>query len=370
MSGRDLHSRPFDESTIAKLEIFEDYAQAWIPTFVMQSRPEIHIFDFFAGTGYDKKGIKGSPLRILDKIKGQIGNIFQKKTKIIVHFNEFEPTKREQKKYQLLIESCEQYLAENKDVNIAIEIKYYNQDCEVLFPNLLYLINKYPSLVYLDQNGIKFLSDQYFLELEKCSETDFLYFVSSSYFWRFADHEAFKIHFDLDIFDAKKDPYKFIHKNVIKQLQKKIPVKSALKLYPYSLKKGTNIHGIVFGASHPRAVDKFLTIAWKRNELNGEANFDINDDEPDLQLSFFGPKKSKRDIFEAKLKDDILNGRVKNNFEAYTYALDKGHIGNHAAKTLKELKKEGKVFYDSSSPLVTYDNVFKKKKLLVYNLKE
>ena len=39
---------------IAKLEIFEDYAQAWIPTFVMQAKPVICIFDFFAGTGYDK----------------------------------------------------------------------------------------------------------------------------------------------------------------------------------------------------------------------------------------------------------------------------------------------------------------------------
>lgn len=54
MASKNLHNEPFDESTIAKLEIFEDYAQAWIPTFVMQAKPVICIFDFFAGTGYDK----------------------------------------------------------------------------------------------------------------------------------------------------------------------------------------------------------------------------------------------------------------------------------------------------------------------------
>ncbi len=65
MSIKNLHDKPFDESTIAKLEIFEDYAQAWIPTFVMQGIPTICIFDFFAGTGYDKNEIAGSPIRIL-----------------------------------------------------------------------------------------------------------------------------------------------------------------------------------------------------------------------------------------------------------------------------------------------------------------
>ena len=43
MATIDLHSKPFDESTITKLEIFEDYAKAWIPTFVMQKDiKEIH----------------------------------------------------------------------------------------------------------------------------------------------------------------------------------------------------------------------------------------------------------------------------------------------------------------------------------------
>ena len=67
MSIKNLHDKPFDESTIAKLEIFEDYAQAWIPTFVMQGVSNICIFDFFAETGYDKNGVAGSPIRILQK---------------------------------------------------------------------------------------------------------------------------------------------------------------------------------------------------------------------------------------------------------------------------------------------------------------
>ena len=278
MPYKDLHEDPFEDSTISKLEIFEDYAQAWVPTFVMQGVPTICIFDFFAGTGYDKNGVPGSPIRILEKIREQIGHIFQKKVKIKVYLNEFEPLKKEQKKFELLQNACSEYLETHEDVKRAIEIKYFNKNFEDLFPELIVEIKQFPSLVYLDQNGIKYLSDKYLLELERTRQTDFLYFVSASYFWRFGDSKEFKEHLDIDMTVAKKDPYKFIHRNVIEQLRKKLPSNTKVKLYPFSLKKGANIHGIIFGASHPRAVDKFLAIAWKRNETNGQANFDIDDD--------------------------------------------------------------------------------------------
>ncbi len=369
MPRKDIHDKPFDETTISKLEIFEDYVKAWLPTFVMQGRSEIHLFDFFAGTGYDINGVKGSPIRILDKIQGQIGNIFQKKVKVTVHLNEFEPNRVKQKKYDLLKEACEKYLTEYSAVNRAISIKYYNEDCEALFPKLLPIIKDYPSLVFLDQNGIKFLSDQYFLELEKCKETDFLYFVSSSYFWRFGNQKTFKLHLDIDVEEAKKNPYKFIHESVLQQLRQKLPANSDLKLYPFSLKKGSNIHGIIFGASHPRAVDKFLTIAWKRNSINGQANFDINDDRHSSQLTIFGKSKSKMELFQESVKENILNQSILNNYMLYDYTLDSGHIGKHSADVLREMKKQGKITYEGRSPLVTYENVYKKNKKISYNLK-
>lgn len=84
-----------------------------------------------------------------------------------------------------------------------------------MFPELISVIKQFPSLVYLDQNGIKFLSDKYLLELEKTKQTDFLYFVSSSYFKRLGKTEEFKKYIELDIDDLKNNPYKFIHQNVI-----------------------------------------------------------------------------------------------------------------------------------------------------------
>ena len=144
MAYKDLHESPFDESTIAKLEIFEDYAQAWIPTFVMTGAETICIFDFFSGTGYDKNGIEGSPIRILKKIKEQIGNVFQKRVKIKVYLNEWEPNKKAQRKYELLETACNEFLKNNDDVKRAIELNLFNENFEELFPKLLPLIKQFP----------------------------------------------------------------------------------------------------------------------------------------------------------------------------------------------------------------------------------
>lgn len=44
----DLHSKVFDETTITKLELFEDYAKERNPTFVMSNCANLWIFDYFA----------------------------------------------------------------------------------------------------------------------------------------------------------------------------------------------------------------------------------------------------------------------------------------------------------------------------------
>lgn len=268
------------------------------------------------------------------------------------------------------MKSCSEYLEINKDVKRAIEIKFFNEDFEELFPKLINEIKKYPSLVYLDQNGIKFLSDKYLLELEKTNQTDFLYFVSSSYFKRLGNTKEFKKHIELDVELLRSNPYKFIHRNVIGQLRKKLPSNTNLKLYPFSLKKGANIFGIIFGAKHALAVDKFLNIAWKRNPINGDANFDIDGDSGKPQLEMFSDQKlTKIEEFKENLRMKVLSNEIQNNYQALYFVHDEGHIGKHASECLKEMKNNGEIDYDGLSPLVTYENVYKNNKKVEYQIK-
>lgn len=370
MPIKNLHDKPFSQSTVAKLEIFEDYAEAWIPTFVMSGTARLAIFDFFAGTGYDKNGIAGSPIRILEKIKTHLDSIRQKNVTIVLYFNEYEPSRAKQDKFESLKVACRNVLIENPDLAAVVDVRFHNEDFESLFPKLLPDINKYPSLIYLDQNGIKFTSDRYLLEFDKMRQTDFLYFVSSSYLWRFGESDEFTTHLDLDISEIKKGRYEFIHRNIIEELRRRLPEDTKLKLYPFSLKKESNIYGIVFGASHPRAVDNFLGIAWKRNGVNGEANFDIDDDVSKAQATLFEPQPlTKIETFQRNVRTRVLSGEITNNFELLNFAFEEGHLGSHAGEVLRTMKKGGLIHFEGTSPLVTYENVYKNKRKLDYIIK-
>lgn len=363
MATKDLHETPFSEETITKLEIFESYTKEWLPTFIMSDYKEIWIFDFFAGTGYDKNGIPGSSIRILQQITDQIENILKKQTQINICLNEYDKNK-----FQLLEKACSEFIANKLTVEKAkIKIHYYQKDFAILFPTLIDKIRQYPSLVFIDQNGIKFLSEEYFLQLAQTKTTDFLYFLSSSYFIRFGKTPEFQTSFRLDLDKALKNPYKYIHKSILEQIKERIPTNLNLSLYPFTLKKGTNIYGIIFGASHPRAVNKFLETAWKKNSINGEANFDIDEDSLKGQLDLFdGKKLTKIEQFAASLRSLLLLGKIKTNKEVFDYTQQQGHIASHATDELKKMKKENLIHYDEKSPLITYDQIYKNHRIITF----
>jgi three-Cys-motif partner protein len=369
MGSKNLHNKPFDEGTLKKLEIFELYTKEWLPTFIMSNVECICIFDFFAGTGFDMNNVPGSPIRILRQIKGQIGNVFQKRTKIYLIFNEYDKTKCNQ-----LELACDNYINENVELRRAKDNKFLNykilqEDFKILFPQWIECINKYPSLVFLDQNGVKFTSDEYFMPLVNSHNTDFLYFISSSYVKRFGGTEEFAKAISYDSERAENEPATWIHRNILEELRKRIPQGNETKLYPFTIKKNANVYGIVFGASHPRAVDKFLDTAWKENNINGEANFDIDDDLNKKQLDLFGLQRpTKIQKFQRELRERIISKVLVTNKDVYDYTLEQGHIPSHAKEEMKRMKEEGLISY-SRSPMINYEQVYKRQNIISYIVK-
>lgn len=364
---KNLHEKPFDEGTIKKLDIFEAYTKLWLPTFVMNKfESEIYIFDLFAGPGYSITSQEGSPIRILKQVNDQIGNIFSQNKKVFLLFNEYDKTKVEKLK-----SACESFCNSHKDLQRAIaakvvQYKILNTDVAQLFPKVKNFLGKHPLLLFLDQNGIKFMADTYLQPLLVSKKVDFLFYLSSSYFNRFGNTSEFRNIIDIDLQKAKEAPYKYIHRSILEQLRKRIPTNSNTRLYPFTIKKGCNVYGINFGASHPRAVDKFLQTAWKENNINGEANFDIDDDRNKGQKDLFGNiELTKIMKFQQNLHDAILRGELKTNKDAYDYALNHGHLPSHAADEIKEMKKAKLITYDNRSPLMTYEKVYGSNKIML-----
>jgi len=147
-----------------------------------------------------------------------------------------------------------------------------------------------------------------------------------------------------------------------------VPKNCTTKLYPFTIKKGSNIYGLIFGSKHPLGVEKFLKIAWNTNELNGEANFDIDEDWKASQTVLFGPRKmTKVEKFQSDLEKIILGKEKISNKEIYDYTLEAGHIKEHAIPVVIKLQQEKKVSF-SGHHNISYDKCYKSKEIKYFKV--
>jgi len=362
MPRRDIHDKPFTAETITKLKIFEEYLKTWLPVFIHGEYDEINICDFFAGCGKDRKGIQGSPLRIISVLDAYRGNIASKKIKINVLLNEFNPEK------YLELQKETNALMNEKKISGLVTVEYYNQQFKDLFNNKKSTLKNKANLFFLDQNGIKEISNDIFQEIIRFKTTDFLFFISSSYIRRFANDPAFCSYLPgIDVEKIKSVRYYDIHRILVDNYKQRIPENNTTKLYPFTIKKGQRVYGLVFGTKHILGADKFLHLVWKENELNGEANFDIDNDE-NIQTNFFEPPRlTKIEAFQKELKEYLLSRKSFTNGEIYEYTLQKGHIPTHAVELLRTLKEEQKIDYDKT-PNISYNKVYKHKDIKTFQV--
>ena len=360
MTAKDLHKQPFSEETITKLDIFEKYLESWLPVAI-QSRfiTEINICDFFAGIGRDIKGINGSPLRIIKNIKRFEDTILKQNLKIHILLNEYIPAK-----YQQLCDCIAKEQETLKNLDGILSIDLFNQDFKELFVSKKPLLENHFNLIFLDQSGVKQITEDVFLDLIKFHKTDFMFFISSSAFKRFASDTSFQRYFpDIDLHELLMTRQNEMHRLILQYYKSKIPNESQLKLYPFTIKKGRNIYGLIFGSNHPLGIEKFLKIAWETNELNGEANFDIDEDWKAAQLLLFGNKKlSKKEKFQRELKEFILSKKEVSNKEVWDFTIENGHIINNALPVLKKLVEGNKISYTGHHN-ISYNKCYKSKEI-------
>jgi len=358
MAHIDHHIKPYDEGTLMKLDIFEKYVEAWLPTFIMQKNiTKVNIVDFFSGPGYDRNGIAGSPIRILEKINSFYDYLTSFPTEINLYFNEYKTGK-----FIKLQNNCNKYLEANKRLLKFVNIYFSNKDFNDIYKEITSNTINEINLYIIDQSGIRFTNKENFNTLLALKKTDFLFFISSSFFKRFNKEEEFVKHLDIKEDDLKQNPYNFIHRIILERYRSLIPENSRLKIYPFSIKKKANIYGIIFGSNHIRGVEKFLQIAWDKNKINGEANYDIDDDKVKKQLviNFENPTENKKltkiESFQKKLEEYIKNKKEVTNIDLYHFTIINGHILKHTTEHLKELKKLKKIEY-SGHMRINWDNV-------------
>jgi three-Cys-motif partner protein len=346
MSASGFHDEPFDEGTLTKLEIFQLYTREWLPVFL--ARPpttdsEIHLFDFFAGPGCDANGIPGSPLRTLqvlqeysrEKLAGW-GHV-----RITAHF--FDASKKK-------IKALEEKIGSGNLVPAGVELDTKPlefAEAFALYGETLRGRNG-AKLLLIDQFGVATVTEEVFRCLVEFPRADFLFFISSNTLRRFRDHPAIK-----QKIRPTADHYQ-VHRAVLDYYREFLPSGKRYYLAPFSIRKGGNIYGLIFGSAHPRGIDKFLTVAWKKDRLNGEADFDIdrnnlNADEPTLDFGeLFQPTKIT--LFERALRAALVARRLHDEVDVMELCFAHGVTRQHARPVLKALKDEGVIAIEFQVP--------------------
>jgi three-Cys-motif partner protein len=339
MAAKDLFREPFDEGTKFKLRIFEDYFKEWLPVFISSPRKiwnEIQIFDLFSGEGKDVKGVLGSPLIILNTLNLHVLSIQEKKIKVRVVLNELD-----RDKYETLVSNIENVIIQN-----FYDVKKHNDDFKKLFELYYDSMKESANFLFLDQNGIKQITEEVFKRIIELKQTDFLFFISSSFIKRFGDSESFQKYLRITSQDLAEKSYYHIHRIVLEYYRSLIPDGKKYYLAPFSIKKPAGVYGLIFGSNHIYGLEKFLSVCWKHDKLTGEANFDIDNERidirnPSLFMEFNVPKKIQ--LFEERLKSKILAGDLSTDLAVYLYSLEEGFLPKHANNVLDNLKVNGKI---------------------------
>lgn len=343
MALSNFHLKPFDEGTLTKLQIFELYTREWLPVFLSPEKPyrsEIHLFDFFAGPGTDSNGELGSPLRILKQLNECRRLAGWSKVHVSVHFFDKSPTKIKQ-----LESNIESHGIKLPGVVFDIRALKFEDaflECKSVLTN-----SAGSKLVFIDQCGVDHVTPEVFRQLVGFPTCDFLFFLSSSTLHRFRDHPAIKQKI------SRPDDSFHVHRAALDHYRGFLPKSSGYYLAPFSIKKGSNIYGLIFGSGHPLGIDKFLQVAWSQDELNGEADFDINREDITpgqtfLAIDDFRP--SKITAFERELEQLLRAGDLKDEIDVLRVCFERGVKRQHAETVISKLKRERVIETDFRVP--------------------
>jgi three-Cys-motif partner protein len=343
--SKDFHEQGFDDGTMLKLDVFRRYVREWIPVFLTDSPKSRHvssinIFDLFSGPGEDVDGNSGSPVIIASELKQycETRAALKAQKPIRMFFNDLDGQKITALRGKLDTVACKRGCCQ-----IEFSARPFAEILAQVYPVIQ--DSGSANLVIMDQFGISEVTPEVVQRLAACSMTDVLFFIPSSYVYRFKDHPAFASKFDLS---GRNLEYNTIHRFICEYYREKLGM---MKYYlaPFSIKTGGNIHGVVFGSRHLFGLEKFLKVCWDIDPKTGEANYSVDQDPAwgGDQFLFEDMNAIRRiDLFEEELKA-FIESRNPDNLAMYEYVLTKGFTPIKAGESLKKLQDAGWLLVES-----------------------
>ncbi|MBQ8570179.1 MAG: three-Cys-motif partner protein TcmP [Kiritimatiellae bacterium] len=349
MDSKTFHGQVFDDATKTKLELYRIYLNEWLPVFLNGVNASyiknINIVDFFCGPGMDSDGVAGSPLIALNAVSDALEKNRDRLSpyvRVNLYFNDIDQSVISKLKDVLL----EQKYDDNR-ISMFCSSKPFHE-CYNSFASLKDGILRQDcsaNFLFIDQFGVKEVSQEIFHDMQQISRTDFMFFIAASIVNRMHNQPSIK---DKIPVLTEKETQRINAKNVVRILADaykrwKIGGKD-FYLGQFALRKpkSPNVNGLIFGSSNILGLDKFLQAAWKVEPVFGEANYSVDDSDlrPEAPFLFDElnvPTRTKQ--FNKNLEDAICTKQIKTNHEIYYFSLQQGFLPKHAREVVKELQK-------------------------------
>lgn len=332
--SKDINKEVFTPETKLKLEIFRECFREWFPVFLHnQHISQIFIYDFFAGSGKDIEGTLGSPLILLEEAKGvekQYCRYLKETDRCLTFaFNEMLEDKR-----KLLEENVANYFQQCQascqlGKCVFVDRCYFkSMDFQKLFQNetvVSILANKnYGKFLLLDQYGFKLINENVFHKLVSSPKTDFIFFIASSFIKRFKTQPAVTAYFQKEKISFDETQPKECHKVITNYFRSLVPRNKEYYLHSFTIQKGKNYYGLIFGSNHTLGMEKFLKVCWDKDCLAGESNCNVNNDFEIGTLFHDSTNTNKLQNVRNELRNQILNKVILTNKEGLKFALSLG----------------------------------------------
>jgi three-Cys-motif partner protein len=370
----DINKKEFDGATLLKLDIFRECFKEWLPVFIHSPFVnKTYIYDFFAGSGMDSKNISGSPLILIEEAKG-IDQLYCKNAspnKVVFGFNENIKSKLDELEINVnnFVKDCLRNCGREKCVydyhfgNFDFKDAIVRPNVEVVLKN-----SKFGKFILLDQYGFKEVDGNIFLKLVNSPKTDFIFFISSSFIKRFKEHPFIKKYFETEKIHFDEAKPKECHKIVADYFKSLIPSKSEYYLHHFTIKKGSNYYGLIFGSAHSFGMEKFLKVCWEKDKMAGEANFDMFYDFEPGNIFYTEVNTNKIEAFKKTLEKEILTGKIKNNIDGLKFTLKSGIQTKAYLEKIIDLKDKQKSIQISGNFNKKITNIHRIKLDETYNI--
>ena len=340
-----FHDYAFSDSTKIKLEIFQRYIREWLPVFLTRRtvgrnpHVKINIFDFFSGPGQDPQGNPGSPLIVQDEIKSfcRIHAARKADASVRLFFNDIAPNHVSKLRDILQESRCPKDCCRYEFSSLPFDVALERQLPSMKPPDAA-------NLVILDQCGVTEVTPDTVKIIVGCGATDIMFFLSTSFLRRFAAEPEMQSKFDIDPNLAKIEENDTIHRYICQYFREKLR-DNAIVLAPFSLKKGSNIYGVIFASANLNGLERFLKVCWRLDKHAGEANYNIDHDASwggQRVLFAESDKPTKVDRFEQDMIS-FMGTCSPDNRALYRFCLEHGFPSAKANDSLRSLVKKEKV---------------------------